>query len=456
MTKPNIILMTDSYKYSHSVQYPSGTRFVESYVEARGDSDVEIVMFGCQAYIKEYLKGVVLEEWMIDEAAPILEAHGIDFMEKEWRQLLKDHKGRMPIRIDALPDGTVASKGVALAIMTNTDKNYFWLVSHLETSFLRAIWYPTTVATRSREFKKIIMSGLVESSDDPEGQIDFKLHDFGARGSTSKEGAELGGMAHLVNFKGTDTIEGLLAAKRYYTGDADAYSIAASEHSTMTSWGRENELAAYENMLDKYPTGIFACVSDSWDIGNATNLWGTVLKDRVMARDGTVVIRPDSGDPVITPVTVVMQLLDTFGYTVNSKGFKVLPPQIRVIQGDGLNKKTLNMLVDALISRKISIDNIAFGMGGGLLQDVNRDTYSFAMKCSAAEINKEWVKVYKDPIGGGKTSLRGRLDTVKSNDKFITVQKYSVQVPSAFDMVFLNGRMVYNYNFTEVRKRAKL
>ena len=171
-----------------------------------------------------------------------------------------------------------------------------WLTTFIETALLRAVWYPTTVATLSRKAKLIIQAGLEKSSDDPAGQLPFKLHDFGARGVSSGESAGLGGMAHLVNFMGTDTMEALLAARRYYGAEMAGFSIPAAEHSTMTSWGRARERQAYEMMLDRFEGEgrLVAVVSDSYDLDHAVNeIWGGALREKVLAQKGTLVIRHD-------------------------------------------------------------------------------------------------------------------------------------------------------------------
>jgi len=223
------------------------------------------------------------------------------------------------------------------------------------------------------------------------------------------ESAGLGGAAHLVNFKGTDTIVGMLCAQKYY-GECDAYSIPAAEHSTITAWGRCNEAAAYENMINQYGSGMYSVVSDSYDIYHAVEeIWGDELKDKVIAKGGSLVIRPDSGDPITVCNNVIEILGDKFGYTTNEKGYKVLN-NIRVIQGDGVNKAAIEGILKSLAAKGWSADNIAFGMGGALLQGVNRDTLKFAMKCSAVEVDGEWIHVYKDPVTDpGKRSKHGRV-----------------------------------------------
>lgn len=322
----------------------------------------------------------------------------------------------MPVKIRALPEGTVVSPGTVMLTIYNTDPKCFWLPSYLETSLLRAIWYPTTVATISREAKKVIKHFFDISSDDPDG-INFKLHDFGGRGVSSSESAALGGMAHLVNFMGSDTIEGIIAAKRYYGEPMAGFSIPAAEHSTITSWGKDNEIDAYRNMLKNFakPNSLVAVVSDSYDIYNAVNnIWGNELKQEVIDSNAIVVVRPDSGDPTIVPVEIINILGEKYGYTINSKGFKVLN-HVRVIQGDGVNLDSIKECLENLMKTGYSVDNIAFGMGGGLLQKVNRDTLKFAMKCSAIFNGNSWIDVFKDPITDSeKTSKKGRFSVVNN------------------------------------------
>jgi nicotinamide phosphoribosyltransferase len=308
------------------------------------------------------------------------------------------------------------------------------------------------------------MNALRKTADNPETEIAFKLHDFGARGVSSGESAELGGMAHLVNFMGTDTVEGLISAVRYYDADykATGFSIPAAEHSTITSWGKASEYDAYNNMVEQYaaPGKIFAVVSDSYDIFNAVeNIWiGRGLLKKVKERGATVVIRPDSGDPTLVPVQIINLLCDKYGYTINSKGFKVLPNEVRVIQGDGITPETLEVILHNLEVCGLSASNIAFGMGGGLLQMVNRDTYKFAMKCSAAKVDGEWVDVFKEPItDNGKRSKRGRLTLVHDGKQFMTVNADTVP-DSTKDMmqtVYRDGPYESSYvTFEEVRAES--
>ena len=459
----NIILNTDSYKTSMFKQYPAGTTGVYSYIESRGGRYDQTVFFGLQAFIKEYLLDPITQAG-IDIADEILTAHGEPFNRQGWEYILRVHGGKLPVIIRAVPEGTVVPVKNVLATIENTDPECFWLTTYLETPILRATWYGTTVATQSKTIKKVILDYL-EKTGDP-STINFKLHDFGARGVSSLESAGIGGAAHLVNFMGSDTITGILYAREYYNAGMAGFSIPAAEHSTITSWGRDGEVDAYRNMLKQFakPGAIVAVVSDSYDVFNATEkIWGEELKAEVVASGATLVIRPDSGDPVEVNMKLVQILDNKFGHTVNSKGFKVLN-NVRLIQGDGVNELTIRSILGAFMALGYSADNIAFGMGGALLQQLDRDTQRFAMKCSAAEIDGKWVSVQKDPItDSGKKSKAGRVTLwTNSGGEFAS----GVNPPTgwtdkgfggwteAMQTVFRDGQIIREYDFAEVRDNS--
>jgi nicotinamide phosphoribosyltransferase len=451
----NICIMSDGYKWSHAYQYPGGTEYVYSYIESRGGIWDRICYFGLQMFRDRILTNPVTHA-MVDEAVAMSPLYGVPFFEEGWRLLVDKHGGRLPVEIRAIDEGMVVPTGTPLVTIVNTDPEFFWLTSFLETALLRAIWYPTTVATNSYMCRQMIMDGLVESSDDPQGQIPFKLHDFGARGVSSGESAAIGGIAHLVNFRGTDTLEALVAGRRFYADEMPGNSISAMEHSTVTSFGRSHEAQAYRNMMTKLGgRGVMiSAVSDSYDIYNAvSNIWGVELKQEVLDSGTVVVVRPDSGDPTMVPVEILQRLDAAFGHTVNSKGFRVLNPAVRIIQGDGITHKTLLILIRNVLAAGYSLDNIAFGMGGGLLQIVNRDDLKFAMKCCAARINGEWIDVYKDPVGDhSKRSKRGRLSVVRIDGQIVTVA-YGAE-GDLLKRRFLDGLAVGSTTLAEVRDRA--
>lgn len=466
MSDFNIILDTDSYKASHWRQYPPGTTSMFSYVESRGGKFSNTVFFGLQYYLKRYLTQGVTED-DVEEADAFYRDHGVPFNREGWdhiARLCKHGKG-LPVRIRAVPEGTLVPTQNALMTIESTDPTVFWLASWLETMLLR-VWYPTNVATLSWHCKQVIREYLERTSDDPKAELPFKLHDFGSRGVSSQESAAIGGAAHLVNFMGSDTVAGVVTANRYYNEKMAAFSIPAAEHSTITSWGREREVDAYRNMLTQYakPNGLLAVVSDSYNIYDAVEkLWGDELRQQVIDSGATLVVRPDSGDPP-TVVKKCLELLDSrFGHKVNSKGYKVLN-NVRVIQGDGINLDSINSILWVARDAGYSATNLAFGMGGALLQQHNRDTQKFAMKCSSVTVNGEEVDVFKDPIDDkGKHSKSGRLDLVEDcNGKFLQLatlrlDRGAIAYPSTImRTVYEDGKILVDDSLAEIRARTSL
>lgn len=455
--KTNIILDTDSYKSSHFLQYPPNTVSMFSYLESRGGDYDETVFFGLQYILKEYLTKTITKE-DVDEAAAFFFAHGEPFNYEGWMRVVNIHAGKLPIRIRAVPEGSVVRTHNALLTVESTDPLCFWLVSWFETQLMR-LWYPITVATLSREVKKTIKKYLDKSSDNTEAEISFKLHDFGSRGVSSAESAGLGGAAHLVNFLGSDTVNGVLLANRYYNCVMSGFSIPAAEHSSITSWGKDNEVDAYRNMLTQFakPGSLVAVVSDSYDIYTAASkLWGETLKQEVIDSGATVIIRPDSGDPVEVVLDLLYILEKKFGHTINSKGFWVLN-NVRIIQGDGCSPEIIENILRTITFHNFSATNVAFGMGGGLLQKVNRDTQKFAFKCSSITVGEQQRDVFKSPVTDKvKASKAGRLDYLK-NGTTIRLNVDEVEhADSALVTVFENGKLLVEYSLDDIRTRAKI
>jgi nicotinamide phosphoribosyltransferase len=450
----NLIIDTDSYKASHFKQYPPCTEGLFAYLESRGGEYDNTVFFGLQYLLKRYLiKAPTIQD--VDEAAVFFKAHGEPFPYDAWVKVARQKY--IPLRIRAVPEGTAVPTGNVLMTVESTDPECFWMVTWFETMLMR-LWYPITVATQSREIKSLIKMYLNATSDTPELEIPFKLHDFGSRGVSSRESAGIGGMAHLVNFMGSDTCQGVRFANHYYTEPMSGFSIPAAEHSTITTWGRDGEANAFANMLTQFatPGGILAVVSDSYDLDHAVrDLWGTQLKEKVIASGATVVIRPDSGDPRTMVLNTVRSLDQSFGHVVNGKGFKVLN-HVRVIQGDGVNQQSIEDILVALVNAGYSATNIAFGMGGALLQKVDRDTQRFAYKTSAAKIDGQWVDVRKQPITDpGKWSKAGRLHLVRTPEGGFATVTHGVQ-DDLLQTVFENGMMDHITTFSEVRDRARV
>ena len=464
MFEINRIIDTDSYKASHFLQYPPNTTLVHSYLESRGSERnySETVFFGLQYLLKRYFTRPFTKEDVL-EANEVITAHGEPFNLAGWMRLIEKHQGRLPLRIRAVAEGSVVPTRNALMTVENTDEEFFWLTGWFESQLMR-LWYPITVATQSYYIKKDVYGFLSETADDPDAEIGFKVHDFGSRGVSSQETAAIGGAAHLVNFFGTDTMASLLIHRNFYNCEMAGFSIPAAEHSTVTSWGRENEIDAYRNMLKHFakPGALLAVVSDSWNIYEAVeNIWGEQLRQEVVDSGATVVIRPDSGDPVEV-VTRVAELLGTkFGFEINSKGFKVLN-NVRIIQGDGVNPVSIHNICQSLKDIGFSTSNIAFGIGGALLQKIDRDTMKFAYKCSAIVRDGNLVDVYKEPITDkGKNSKRGRLDLITDqNGDYKTVQLDTIEqiaaAGSLLKTVFENGTVLADDDLDAIRQRARI
>lgn len=469
-TEHNLLLLADGYKYAHHKLYYPGTSNIYSYLESRGGQFDETIFFGLQYFLKKYLAGPVITREYIEQAATLIpQVFGRDdvFDRHKFEYILDKHQGRLPVRIKAVPEGTVVPVSNVLMIIENTDPACFWLSNFLET-LLMQVWYPCTVATLSREIRKIVTGYYQHTATaGAEKGIDFVLNDFGFRGASSLESAGIGAAAHLLSFSGSDTIAGSMMAKQYYHAqDMYGKSVPATEHSVCTLLGEEGELEVFRHVLRTFPTGTVACVSDSFDIFRAcSDYWGMELKQEILNRDGVLVIRPDSGDPVFTLLRVFDLLMQRFGYTVNEKGYKVLPPQVRVLQGDGINIDSIRSIYGALEVNGISAENLVLGMGGALLQKVDRDTQKFAFKCSSAIINGEETDVQKNPMeldGHGilsrsfKRSKAGRLKLVKTAGGFKTVREETGGEQDELVTVFENGSILREYTYEDIRSRASL
>jgi len=469
MIEKNILWLTDSYKVTHHLQYPrvgnvNKTTKIYSYFESRGGVTDSTCFFGLQIFLKKYLEGKVITQEAIDEAAELFKLHfGTDiyFNRKGWEYILHKYDGKLPVSIKAVPEGTVVGTHNVLMTIENTDPECYWLTNYLETLLVQT-WYPIAVTTNSMEIRKIILHAL-EVSGDPK-TIDYKLWDFGVRGSTSPESASIGGCAHLVSSKGTDNLPAVVLAKAIYHEPCAAISIPASEHSTVTAWGKENEWEAARNMLEQYPEdATIAFVIDSWDtIYAVETIFGGSLKGRVLHRNGTLVLRPDSGNPTGMVIQVLNSIWNSFGGYTNAKGYKVLDNHVRIIQGDGIDKKAIKEILDTMIACGWSADNITFGSGGGLLQNFNRDTYNMAFKCSYACVDGKDVLVYKQPkTSSSKNSKKGRMKLTWEQcfKKYVTYteddMEFYDEAKDELVEVFRDGNILVDYNFDEIRKRMK-
>lgn len=475
MKTKNIITLSDSYKMGHWQQYPPNTEVVYSYFESRNGARFDETVFsGLQYFIKEYLEGVVVTQEDVDEAEKLAAAHFMNdqiFNKEMWQHIVDNHGGKLPIRIKAVAEGTPVPTSNVLMTVENTDPKCFALTNHLET-LLTQVWHSSTVASLSRKAKTIMASYLDKTSDQKDSLM-FQLHDFGMRGVSSMESAGIGGMGHLINFFGTDTVNAMETARDYYNGDISkiAYSVPATEHSVMTAEGPEGEERVVKRVLDAYPIGIVSIVADSFNIENfVNNFIGDKFKDQILARSHDeipckVVVRPDSlrfkGDtPHEQMVWIANALWAKIGGTINSKGYKVLDPHVGMIWGDGIDLHGIELILQAIEEAGFSTENVVFGMGGSLLQKINRDTQRFAFKSSAQKRNGEWYDVYKKPLDESKASKKGRLALIRDNTgRFNTVLEHAAKM-QRYDnhlvTVFENGNVMKEYSFEELRENVKL
>lgn len=458
----NLALLTDSYKEAHHQMYPEGTGNIFSYYEAReGARFPETVFFGLQAYLKKYFVGQVVEEGDVDEAEGFCRDHfmGLElFNRAAWNRIVNVHGGRLPLRIRAVPEGTPVPISNVMMTVETTDPECAPFTNFFET-MLTHIWYPSNVATISRHVKQHLKAAM-DLSCDNNAALPFLLHDFGFRGASSVETAGMGGMAHLVNFQGTDTIIGIRYAQRYYAADMAGHSVPASEHSIATALRDEGELDMVRRLIRQYPKGILSHVSDSYDIDAAIDAYGTELKEDILGRDGKFVVRLDSpryeGETAAEQVVwAAGRLAHWFGAETNGKGYEALNPKVGLLYGDGLSFDDIKECADALVAAGFAADTCVYGMGGGLLQRHNRDTQRIAFKCAAQWRDGRWEDVFKKPKDPSKASKRGRLKLIREKGAFRTVRE---EEPGDDELVtvFENGELLRDWTFDEVRKRAEL
>ena len=444
----NPIFLKDFYKVGHINQYPKGTTLIFNNFTPRKSLMKDVnhsVFFGLQYFIKHYLQSQFdnlffqtntlcedregMGNQYDDFIAATLGGHKIHYHIEQLQSL-----GYLPIAIYALPELSVVPCGVPAMVMFNTHPDFYWLPNMLETLLSCTLWQPCTSATIAREYRLLLDKYAYETSDIPDF-VDYQCHDFSMRGMSSVESACLSGMAHLQYFKGTDTIPAMMFNQEYYGKPLHICSVPATEHSVMSAGGKETEYETYERLLGLYPTGILSIVSDTWDLWKVVSSILPSLKDKIMQRNGKLVIRPDSGDPAdILCGELLMRnrghenwyakkgliecLWDIFGGTINSKGYKQLDEHIGAIYGDSITIDRCRDICERLKEKGFASTNVVFGIGSFSYQYNTRDTLGWAVKATYAEINGEGRAITKDPItdNGTKKSHSGLLRVVKDEE----------------------------------------
>jgi nicotinamide phosphoribosyltransferase len=453
-------------------QYPEGTNKVYSYLTARSDKKIPFtVFFGLQYYLQEYLSQPITKD-MVNE-----------FL--EYRQMILGNEsvavtkkmnalaelGYLPIKIKAVKEGTVMPVKNVLMTITNTHPDFYWVVGFVESILLK-VWNTTTVASYSMKLRSLVNDMATKTCSNA-FHTDWQVHDFGYRGCSSEETAALSGAAHLINFRGTDTVPAVKFLKEYYNGSGlIGASVPASEHSVMCSFSREDEFKAFDNMLNLYPSGIVSIVSDTYNLWNVLQNFTVTLKDKILARDGKVVFRPDSGNPELilcgdpnavegTPEHLgAIRILDqVFGSTVNDKGYRELNPKVGLIYGDGMYFERFERILNKMQEMGYASSNLVIGVGGLLLQQHSRDDQGFAIKATYCEIQGEPREIVKDPItDSGKKSLKGMMSLFKNEDngEYFTVDQVTEddEARGCLEVVFENGKILRTQTLEDIRKTA--
>jgi nicotinamide phosphoribosyltransferase len=481
--KNSPILLKDFYKTDHRRQYPEGTQSVYSNFTARGSrlpGVNEIVVFGIQYFVQEYLIRQFNEEFFHKPKAEVIGAYkrrmdtslGPNAVSVAHLEDLHD-LGYLPIEFKALDEGSVAPLRTPVLTIKNTKPEFFWLTNFLETLTSVALWHPMTSATIAHEYKKILTGYANETSDMPDF-VQWQGHDFSMRGQSSVEAACVSGAAHLMSFTGTDTIPAIDFLENYYGANGEKEliggSVPATEHSVMCLGGNETEQQTFDRLITQvYPEGIVSIVSDTWDYWKVLTEIVPNLKEQIMKRNGKVVIRPDSGDPVkilcgdpeAAPDSIeykgtIEHLYEVFGGTVNSKGYKQLDSHIGVIYGDSITLDRCKEICERLKQKGFASTNPVFGIGSYTYQYVTRDTFGFAMKATHGVVNGQAQDIYKDPVtdNGVKKSAKGLL---RVNEDMTLSQQVTPEEEQTglLKTVFKDGILTKTTTMAEIRNRLK-
>lgn len=485
------LMHTDAYKLSHRTLYPPGTtRIYSNFTNRRSRmSGVDkVVHFGLQAYIQRYLMDAFEPVFTGDIPYPrhILEVCNLYHQEvtgilgpdaaniigtDHIRDLLR--LGYLPLRFCALPEGTLVPIGVPSFTVENTHPDFAWLTNYIETGLSAGIWQAQTSATIAHEYRKILDAAAQRTGADP-ADVDYQCHDFSYRGMSSHETAAVSGAAHLLSFSGSDSLIARRWIKQYYGGPFVAESCVATEHSVMSAGTAvSSEYETFERILDTFPTGTVAIVSDTYDLWRVITEYLPKLKDKILARDGKLVIRPDSGNPIgillgdddIVPdpsnpayYGVVNLLANIFGTTGNSKGFRRLDPHIGDVYGDSITLERAGVITTMLEEMGFESTSVGLGVGSFSYQYNTRDTFSSAMKATWAEVDGKGVNLFKDPVtdDGTKKSATGRLavfhDTFGDRLELVQQATPDEESDSLLQPVWVDGKFVRRQSFEDVRK----
>lgn len=484
------LLQTDFYKVDHRRQYPKGTEYVYSNFTPRATRVPgvgKVVFAGLQLFLQRQLMENANGSFFARSAARVRDEYktlldsslgpnaiGVEHINELW------NLGYLPLRFCALPEGTHVPLRCPMFTVENTHPDFFWLTNYIETMLSAYVWPICTSATTAYRYRQLLDAYAAKTNQDAAGFVDWQGHDFSYRGMMGSEAAMLSGIGHLTSFMGTDTIPAIWGIEKYYDKAGAGGSVAATEHSVMCAGGKADELGTFNHLLDVYPSGIVSVVSDTWDLWKVIDEYLPALKDRILARDGKLVIRPDSGDPVeilcgevgtSNPSRIaglIQRLWEIFGGTVNKQGFKVLDPHIGAIYGDSITVERARDICERLESKGFASTNVVLGIGSYTYQHVTRDTYGFAVKATWSQCNGVEHELFKDPVtdDGTKRSLRGRIAVVRggAGGKVLeTIDGLALAAQRGIEgggynllqPVWENGKFLRRTSFDEVRARVR-
>lgn len=496
----NPLFLTDGYKTGHHQQYPKGTTLVYSNFTPRSNKYApkgcdQLVSFGQQMVVKQ-----------------IHEAFDKDFFSKPKDEVCGEMKrelsmylntdydvshfealhdlGYLPIVVKTIEEGSLVPMRVPVLTIYNTHPDFYWITNYLETIISNLLWKPMTSATIANAYRKLFTSWQEKTDAEKSWFVDWQAHDFSMRGLDSIDATISSGLGHLTSFSGSDSLPAIFGARKFYNEtEFVAGSVNATEHSVMCAGSKEDEVGTFRNLMQTYPTGILSIVSDTWDLWKVCTEHIVTLKEEILARDGKVVIRPDSGDPVDiicglqTPMSeyglkdakykgVIELLWDVFGGTINEQGYKVLDSHIGAIYGDSITLDRAEQIFQRLEAKGFASTNIVLGVGSFTYQFNTRDTFGFAMKATYVEVKHpaesgspaytiEGREIFKDPItdDGVKKSAKGLLHVTKSNENgYMLVDKvtWDNEKNGELQAIYINGQFENQTTLTEIRERLKL
>ncbi|RYD98958.1 MAG: nicotinate phosphoribosyltransferase [Sphingobacteriales bacterium] len=481
----NPLLLTDGYKLDHRRQYPEGTTLVYSNWtprKSRMPGIEEVVFFGLQYFIKKYILEDFEQYFFRQPKETVIAAykrridHYLGPNEIGTEHIAALHNlGYIPMVFKALPEGVSVPMRIPMFTMYNTLPEFFWLTNYFETLLSNVIWLPCTSATIAKSYRKLLDHYAAHTSSVPEF-VDWQGHDFSMRGMGGVESALISGMAHLLSFTGTDTVPAIEYLERYYgaevTKELVGGSVPATEHSVMSMGTIEDEQGTFKRLITEiYPAGIVSVVSDTWDLWKVLTVYLPALKDEVLARNGKLVIRPDSGDPVWILCGnpegkteeerkgVVQLLWEVFGGSINDKGYKELDPHIGAIYGDSITLERAKAICEGLKQNGFASTNVVLGIGSFTYQYNTRDTFGFAMKATYGEVAGVGRSIFKDPVtdDGTKKSAKGLMKVILENGTYQLKDQVSWEEENtgALREIFRDGELLVEENLAEIRARIK-